>query len=121
MLQRKILNRLLEWKNKSRKMTLVVKGARQVGKTFSIEQFAREQYSRYVHINFDENPAYRAIFDGDLDMDTLIKQITLRVPKAEMVPGETLIFLDEIQNCSQAQTALKFITMDKRFDCIATL
>jgi predicted AAA+ superfamily ATPase len=101
-------------------MTLVVKGARQVGKTFSIEQFARDQYLRYVYINFDENPAYRAIFDGDLDMDTLIKQISLRVPKAEMIPGETLIFLDEIQNCPPAQTALKFITKDKRFDCIAT-
>jgi predicted AAA+ superfamily ATPase len=120
MLQRKILSRLLDWKNNPRKMALLVKGARQVGKTFSIEQFAREQYPRYVYINFDENPAYRAIFDGDLDMDTLIKQISLRVPKAELVPGGTLIFLDEIQNCPQAQTALKFITMDKRFDCIAT-
>jgi predicted AAA+ superfamily ATPase len=120
MLQRRILDQLLAWKNNSRKMALVVKGARQVGKTFSIEQFAREQYPRYVYINFDENPAYRAIFEGDLDMDTLIKQISLRVPNAELVSGETLIFLDEIQNCPQAQTALKFITIDKRFDCIAT-
>jgi predicted AAA+ superfamily ATPase len=120
LLQRKILDQLLDWKNNPRKMALLVKGARQVGKTFSSEQFAREQYPHYVYINFDENPAYRAIFDGDLDMDTLIKQISLRVPKAELVPGGTLIFLDEIQNCPQAQTALKFITMDKRFDCIAT-
>jgi len=120
MLQRKINDRLLEWKNKPRKMTLLVKGARQVGKTFSIMQFAREQYPQYVYINFDENPAYRAIFDGDLDMDTLVKQISLRVPGAGMIPGQTLIFLDEIQNCPKAQTALKFITHDGRFDCIAT-
>ena len=101
-------------------MALMVKGARQVGKTFSIVQFAREQYSQYVCINFDENPAYKAIFEGDLDMDTLIKQISLRVPGAGIVPGKTLIFLDEIQNCPKAQTALKFITQDGRFDCIAT-
>ena len=120
MLKRKVIDRLLEWKNKPRKMALLIKGARQTGKTFSILQFARENYPYIVHINFDENPAYRAIFDGDLDMDTLIKQISLRVPKANMDPGDTLIFLDEIQNCPKAQTALKFITGDGRFDCIAT-
>jgi predicted AAA+ superfamily ATPase len=73
-----------------------------------------------VYINFEEKPQYKAIFDNNLDMDTLIKQITLRVPEAEMIPGNTLIFLDEIQGCPQAQTALKFITQDGRFDCIAT-
>jgi predicted AAA+ superfamily ATPase len=120
MLRRKIHNYLLDWKNKPHRMALMVKGARQVGKTFSIGQFAREQYPHYVYINFDENPTYQAIFNGDLDIDTLIKQITLRVPKAELIPGKTLIFLDEIQNCPQAQTALKFITMANRFDCIAS-
>ena len=120
MLQRKVIEQLLEWKGKSQKMALLVKGARQIGKTFSIRQFAGEQYAHYVYINFDENPAYKAIFEGDLDINTLIKQIALRVPKAEMIPGKTLIFLDEIQNCPEAQTALKFITQDGRFDCIAT-
>jgi predicted AAA+ superfamily ATPase len=120
MLQRKAYNQLLEWKNKPRKMALMVRGARQVGKTFSIAQFAKERYARYVYINFDENPAYRSIFGGDLDVDTLVKQISLRVPHAELIAGETLIFLDEIQHCPPAQTALKFITQDRRFDCIAT-
>ena len=120
MLQRKALTQLLKWKNKPGKMALLIDGARQVGKTFSITQFAKEQYPHYVYINFDENPAYKTIFEGDLDMDTLIKQITLRVPQAKMVSGQTLIILDEIQNCPQAQTALKFITLDGRFDCIAT-
>ena len=101
-------------------MALMVKGARQVGKTFSILQFAQEQYPQYIYINFDANPAYGAIFEGDLDMDTLIKQISLRVPNASMVPGQTLIFLDEIQNCPKAQTSLKFITLDGRFDCISS-
>lgn len=98
----------------------MVKGARQVGKTYSITQFCREQYPHFIYINFDENPAYKAIFDGDLDMATLIKQISLRVPGVVMAPGKTIIFLDEIQNCPKAQTALKFITRDGRFDCIAT-
>ena len=120
MLQRKITNQLSDWKSNPHKMTLLIKGARQVGKTFSVTMFAREHYPHFVYINFDENPAYKAIFDGDLDVDTLIKQISLRVPGAEMIPGKTLIFLDEIQNCPKAQTALKFITLDKRFDCIAT-
>ena len=120
MLQRKVHNKLLEWKNKQKKMALLVNGARQIGKTFSIMQFVKEQYPYSVYINFDENPAYKAIFEGDLDIDSLIRQMTLRVPKAEMIPDKTVIFLDEIQNCPQAQTALKFITQDRRFDCIAT-
>ena len=120
MLQRKVNDQLLEWKNKSRRMSLLVDGARQIGKTFSIKEFARKQYPHCIYINFDENPAFKEIFDGDLDMGTLIKQITLRIPKVKMVPWHTLIFLDEIQNCPKAQTALKFITQDKRFDCIAT-
>ena len=110
MLKRKIIERLEEWKNKPRKMALLVKGARQVGKTFSIMQFAKKNYQHFININFDENPTYKAIFEGDLDVDTLMKQITLRVPKAQMIPKKTLIFLDEIQNCPTAQTALKFIS-----------
>jgi predicted AAA+ superfamily ATPase len=98
----------------------MVKGARQVGKTFIIEQFARENYKHCVALNFEKNPAYKAIFDGDLDTDTLIKQISLRVPDAELVPGETLLFLDEIQSCPRARAALKFLTQDRRFDVIAT-
>lgn len=120
MLRRKIENELIMWKNRENKMCLVVKGARQVGKTFSIDKFARENYAHYTYINFDENPGYQTIFDGDLDVETLIKQISLRVSGAELVPGETLIFLDEIQNCPRARTALKFLAIDKRFDVIAS-
>ena len=120
MLRRKISEELLAWKNRKDKQCLVVKGARQVGKTFTISQFARENYAHCTAINFDENPAYRAIFDDDLDVETLIKQISLRIPGAELVPGETLIFLDEIQNCPRARTALKFFAIDRRFDVIAS-
>lgn len=120
MLKRKIMEELINWKKQKNKMCLVVKGARQVGKTYIIEKFAKENYKNYVYINFDENPKYKAIFKEDLDIETLIKQISLRVPDAQLIPNETLIFLDEIQNCPEARTALKFFAIDKRFDVIAS-
>jgi len=120
MLKRKIYQSLLEWKNQKEKMCLVVKGARQVGKTYIINKFAQENYDNYIYMNFDENPGYKAIFDGDLDVDNLIKQISLRVPNANLIPNKTIIFLDEIQNCPNARTALKFLALDKRFDVIAS-
>jgi predicted AAA+ superfamily ATPase len=120
MLKRKIYEKLMEWKVREDKLCLLVKGARQVGKTFIIELFARENYKHCTIINFVKNPAYKAIFDGDLDVETLIKQISLRVSGAELVPGETLIFLDEIQDCPCARAALKFLAQDGRFDVIAS-
>lgn len=120
MLKRKIYQTLLEWKKQKEKMCLVVKGARQVGKTFIINKFAQENYENYIYINFDENPGYKAIFEGDLDVENLIKQISLRVPNANLIPNKTIIFLDEIQNCPNARTALKFLALDKRFDVIAS-
>ena len=120
MLKRKIYQSLLEWKNQTEKMCLVVKGARQVGKTFIINKFAQENYENYIYMNFDENPGYKAIFDGDLNVENLIKQISLRVPNANLIPNKTIIFLDEIQNCPNARTALKFLALDKRFDVIAS-
>ena len=120
MLERKIIKDLLEWKNQKRKMCLVVKGARQVGKTFIIDKFAKENYKHYIYINFDERPAYKAIFDGDLDIESLIKKMSLRIPNAELIANETIIFLDEIQNCPNARTALKFFALDGRFDVIAS-
>lgn len=120
MLKRKVYQSLLEWKNKKEKMCLVVKGARQVGKTFIIDKFAKENYENYIYMNFDENPGYKAIFDGELDVENLIKQISLRVPNVNIIPNKTIIFLDEIQNCPNARTALKFLALDKRFDVIAS-
>jgi predicted AAA+ superfamily ATPase len=110
----------MQWKTREDKQCLVVKGARQVGKTFIIELFARENYKHTATLNFEKNPAYKTIFDGDLDTETLIKQISLRVPGVELIPGETLLFLDEIQSCPRARTALKFLTQDGRFDVIAS-
>ena len=120
MMKRKIEKDLIEWKENHDKKCLLVKGARQVGKTYIIDKFARENYKYYTYLNFDENPAYKTIFDGDLDVETLIKQISLRVPGAQLEPQETILFLDEIQNCPRARTALKFLAIDGRFDVVAS-
>ena len=120
MLKRKILNELLEWKINPTRLTLLIKGARQVGKTFIVREFAKENYKHFVEINFVENPQYHAVFDGGLDAENLIKQMSLRLPRAKIVPGQTLIFLDEIQLCPRARAALKFLATDKRIDIVAS-
>lgn len=120
MLERKIYQDLLKWKEKKNKKSLIIKGARQVGKIFVIDKFCRENYKNYVSINFFENDEYATIFDGGLDVDNIIKRLTITLPNVNLVPYETVIFLDEIQDCPRAITALKFLTMDKRFDVIAS-
>ena len=120
MLKRKITDRLLEWKTTKDKECLLVKGARQIGKTFIIEDFARKHYNHFVEINFEQHPEMKAIFDGSLSVPELIQRITLFIPDAEFVPYETLLFLDEIQSCPQARTSLKFWAIDNQFDVIAT-
>ncbi len=120
MLKRKITAQLLDWKENPDKRVLLVKGARQVGKTYSILEFAENNYHSTIYVNFEENPAYKEIFAGDLDEVTLTKQITLRIPHVEFIPGKTILFLDEIQSCPRARTALKFLSRSKNFDVVAS-
>lgn len=120
MLKRKAYDQLLEWKNRQNKKCLLVKGARQVGKTFIIEKFCQEQYKHYVYINFYDNKDYSLIFENGLSAESIIKQISARIPNSILIPHETIIFLDEIQECPDAIAALKFLTIDKRFDIIAS-
>jgi len=121
MLKRKIEQVLLDWKNtKGKKNCLLIKGARQVGKTYIVERFAESNYQSFIHMNFDKNESLKDIFEGDLDVDTLRKQITLNMPSARLIDGDTLIFLDEIQQCPRARTALKFFAIDGRYDVIAS-
>ena len=120
MLKRKIDKKLLEWKNNPKKKCLVVDGARQVGKTFAIQQFGNNYYDELFYINFKETPSAREVFTGDLDVDTLLFNFKLQNINAKLVEGKTLIFLDEIQECEEAITSLKFFTIDGRFDVIAS-
>ena len=120
MLLRKITSALLQWKNKEKKKCLLVQGARQVGKTFSIHAFGKISYKEVLEINLKESRQDQLIFSGNLDVDTLIQAIRFRYPHLKLIPGETLIFLDEIQECPEAITSLKFWTLDGRYDVIAS-
>ena len=119
MLERKIEKYLHGWKNRSDRKCLLVKGARQVGKTYSIDKFCREHYKHYIYINFLINDAYAGIFDGALDSKSIVKNLSL-ITDAEIVPDDTVVFFDEIQECPRARTALKFLAIEKPFDVIAS-
>lgn len=121
MLKRKIDDVLLQWKNTPNHTPLIVKGCRQCGKTFSVRAFAKKHYKYEVYLNFFRNPDYVSIFNGSLEIDNLIIMMSaLLGPKAVFEPGETVIILDEIQDCPEARTALKFFREDGRFDVIGT-
>lgn len=121
MLQRKIEKAMLEWKNTPGHSPLIIKGCRQCGKTFSVRRFAEENYKHTVYLNFFRNPDYTAIFEGSLEIDNLIIMMSaLLGADAVFEAGETVIILDEIQDCPESRTALKFFKEDGRFDVIGT-
>ena len=121
MLKRKIEQSLLDWKNTPNHSPLIIKGCRQCGKTFSVRDFAKKHYKHEVYLNFFKNPDYISIFEGSLEIDNLIILISaLLGPDAVFEPGNTVVILDEIQDCPEARTALKFFKEDGRFDVIGT-
>ena len=120
MLKRKITDELLRWKAEPHKPCLIVKGARQVGKTYIIEQFAKDNYPNYIYINFELTPSLKSIFDGDLDFATLRLKLEAAFPKARIEKGKTLLFLDEIGACPNARVALKSFAMDGTLDVIGS-
>lgn len=120
MLRRKITNSLLKWKNDPHKKSLLVRGARQVGKTFAVDDFAKKNYGTYIYINFEENPQYASFFAGSRSVETIMRNISAEFKDADFIPGDTLIFLDEIQNCPNARVAFKFFSIDGRYDVIGT-
>ncbi len=121
MLERKITNILNEWKQEKKKPCLLVRGARQVGKTFIIDDFAKKNYETYIYINFELMPEYKKIFDGNLDIKTLIMKLEVTFPEKKIIPNNTILFLDEIQACPNARTALKTFSLDGRIDVISSV
>lgn len=119
-LKRKIDQFLCDWKNNPNHRPLIVKGARQIGKTFSIETFAEKNYKNVIKINFVFDKQYKTIFDDGYEVDTIIKNISFINPSLRFVPHETLFFFDEIQDCIQVATALKAFAIDNRFDVICS-
>ncbi len=124
MLRRKIYDTLLNWKDTRRKgqvrKCLLVKGARQVGKSFIIKEFGKNEYQSFVCIDFFRQPALKSIFEGDLTSEEILKRMSAYIRDFRLVPGDTLIFLDEIQRCGNARTAVKFLAEDMRFDVISS-
>lgn len=119
-LTRKIDKYLIDWKNDEHKLPLIVKGARQIGKTDSIENFGKNNYKNLVEINFALQKQYKSIFDNGYEVDKIIKNITLINPELTFEPQDTLIFFDEIQDCINAATSLKSFNIDRRFDVICS-
>ncbi|MGN0738748.1 MAG: AAA family ATPase, partial [Treponema sp.] len=119
-MKRKATELLKNWITTKDKKCLVVQGARQVGKTYIIEHFAEENFEETVEINFKQLPSAAEIFSGDLTVDDMVTAMHFRFPEKKIEPGKTLIFLDEIQECEQAITSLKFWALDNRYDVIAS-
>lgn len=120
LLKRKIDNYLLNWKSTSKRKPLVVKGARQVGKTESIRAFGKANYKSVIEINFVLQKKFRAIFDDGYEVDTIVRIISLLEPSWKFIPHETLLFFDELQKCPDCATSLKSFCEDGRYDVICS-
>lgn len=120
MLKRKIETYLSDWKRSDNKKPLVIKGVRQCGKTYIVKKFAKDNYENVVYMNFILEPDKKSAFAGNLDVETIILNLSALIPDSRFVGGKTCIILDEIQECKEARTALKSFKMDGRFDVIAT-
>lgn len=119
-LKRDFYDELLRWAKSRPQQCLLVNGARQVGKTFIIEKFGRENYESFIEINFALEPECAAIFDGALDARSIRERLTALRGDVKIVPGRTLLFLDEIQDCPNARTAFKPLALDGTFDVVAS-
>ena len=114
---RKIDHELKKWKENDHKKALLVKGARQVGKTTSIRIFGKTNYANFIEINFEKTPIAQQAFAGNLDADTVILNLS-SMGYGPFVKGQTLVFFDEIQSCPKARTAIKFLVEDGSYDFI---
>lgn len=119
MLKRDILNDLVDWKNRKHH-PLVVRGLRQTGKTFTVKQFGEANYESVVYLDLRANNAVHKAFEGDFDVNKMILSITASDPAARFIPEKTLLILDEIQDCTNARSSLKYWDLDGRFDVICT-
>ncbi len=119
-LKRKIDTFLEAWQSEADKLPLIVRGARQVGKTEAIRHFAAHHYAHVVEVNFVEEPAYRGIVEEGFRTEYMVRLMSRLNPDFRFVPGKTLLFFDEIQAFPEIATALKFFKQDGRFDVICS-
>lgn len=117
MFRRKIISELERWKQSGTGKALLIKGARQVGKTTIVRQFGKAHYKNFIEINFEQTPIARQAFDGNLDARTILINLSA-MGYGPLEPGQTLIFFDEIQSCPKARTAIKFLVEDGQYSYI---
>ena len=110
---REINDELLKWKNNPKRKPLLLTGVRQCGKTYTISEFAEENFESFININFEKNEKIAAIFDYDFDVHRIISEIEVAM-SSKITPGKTLVFFDEIQQCPRAITSLKYFCEDMR-------
>ena len=119
-IQRKADSYLTEWKNNPQKLPLIVKGARQIGKTETILHFSTRNYENVVYINFVIDEKFKIITKDGYEPQSIIKNITLVDPSKKFIPGKTVIIFDELQEFPEIATSLKFFKIDGRFDVICS-
>ena len=113
------MNELVAWKNKTgKKKALVIKGMRQIGKTYIVQAFAKENYENVVYINSKDNESAKKIFDGDFVINRITVDISALIPEAHFVPEKTIIIFDEVQECANARASIKAFMLDGRYDVI---
>lgn len=119
-IQRKADSYLAEWKNNPQKLPLIVKGARQIGKTETILHFSTRNYENVVYINFVIDKKFKIITKDGYEPQSIIKNITLVDPSKKFISGKTVIIFDELQEFPDIATSLKFFKIDGRFDVICS-
>jgi predicted AAA+ superfamily ATPase len=110
-MERKISHKLLEWKKSSGRMPLIVTGARQVGKTYSLLEFGRKYYKNVVYFNFENNAGLTAVFERDLNPERIVRELSI-IAGESIYEKDTLLIFDEIQACERALTSLKYFCED---------
>ncbi|MBP3891458.1 MAG: ATP-binding protein [Solobacterium sp.] len=121
MFRRKIVSELEAWKSDTgKKKALVIKGLRQIGKTYTVKAFVEENYENVVYIDFKTNISAKQAFDGDLVVDRITLDLSALIPDMHFVPGKTCIIFDEVQECSGARASIKPFMEDGRYDIICT-
>lgn len=119
-LRRKVDDYLVKWKNSDNKMPLIIKGARQIGKTESIRNFALNNYKSFIEINFALENRYDDIFDDGYRVEDIVRNISFKNNDFDFIENDTLIFFDELQECSKCATCLKSFREDGRYDVICS-
>ncbi len=111
---------LVEWKENPEHKPALIRGIRQSGKTHSVRLFAENNYDVVVYLNFWDQPDLCDAFEGQLDADTIIRELSVKIPIPELIEGSTVFLYDEVQECPRALLSLKTVQSEKRFDYIAT-